>query len=184
MARVFVAIDLDEPLRRALRSCIERQLIQGSSVHWVRPEGIHLTLKFLGEIEEIALDPVTRAVVEASRGIEPFEVGVRGLGFFPGIQNPRVFWAGVEPHASLERLARAVDERLAPLGFPREKKRFHGHLTLARIKGRPQPVDPAIVGSEPIFGTLDVSEVVVMESELARSGARYTRVATAPLGVP
>lgn len=188
MIRAFVAIELEEPLREAL-SELQNQMREGlrriaPHVHlqWVRPESIHLTLKFLGNIENGQVEPVSRALTSAVEGQPKFSIELKELGVFPDIRAPRVLWLGFsEPMEALIRLAGSVEDALTPLGFPPEGKPFRPHLTLARIKDRPREVGKALVGSGLLrrslrLGMLNVCEVSLMKSELKPSGSVYTRL--------
>ncbi|MER3424307.1 MAG: RNA 2',3'-cyclic phosphodiesterase [Nitrospiraceae bacterium] len=188
MIRAFVAIELGASLRQnigQLQSQIRESLGRAAPhVHlqWVRPESIHLTLKFLGNIEDGQVEPVNRALASAVEGWARFSVELKGLDVFPDIRAPRVLWLGFsEPMEPLIRLAGSVGEALNPLGFPPEGKPFRPHLTLARIKERSREVGKALAESRlpqhPFRpGTLDVHGVSLMKSELKPSGAVYTRL--------
>lgn len=131
--RVFVAIDVPEEVRAALASMMESLRPCCPLARWVKPAGVHVTLKFVGETKE----PLVEELKEALRPIrmpEPLEIRYRGLGFFPSAQRPRILWAGVEAAPSLEQLAKSVDEAVSSHGIPREERAFRPHLTLARFK--------------------------------------------------
>ena len=146
--RAFIAIDLPEPLHAALAEAQQRFRGACHDARWTRPEGIHLTLKFLGEIS----DAQTKQVVEALAPIEsfePFSVEVKGFGFFPQAHRPRVFWAGVAAPPALAELAAQVESHMEKIGFAREDRAFSPHLTLARFQvPRPQPALEAAVAAQ------------------------------------
>ena len=149
---------------------------------WTRPEGIHLTLKFLGEISEVQSKQVTQAL-ETLGSFERFRVEIRGLGFFPDSRRPRVFWAGVEAPEALVALATRVEEEMEKLGFARERRVFNPHLTLARFQvPRPQPELAALAGKQKDlgFGGFEVSEFFLYESKLSPTGAEYRKLACFP----
>jgi 2'-5' RNA ligase len=180
--RAFIAIDLPERLRAALA---EAQEVFRSACHdarWTRPEGIHLTLKFLGEIS----DAQTKQVVEALAQIGPFEpffVEAKGFGFFPQVHRPRVFWAGVEAPPALAELAARVESRMEKIGFAREDRAFNPHLTLARFQvPRPQPALEAAVAARAtdLLGKFEASEFFLFESKLSPQGAQYRKVLRFP----
>ena len=145
--RAFIAIDLPEPLHAALAEAQQSFRSACRDARWTRPEGIHLTLKFLGEIS----DAQTKQVVEALAQMgpfEPFPVEVKGFGFFPQAHRPRVFWAGVAAPPALAELAARVESRMEKIGFAREDRAFSPHLTLARFQvPRPQPALEAAVAA-------------------------------------
>lgn len=180
--RAFIAIALPNAVHAELAR--QQQLCRraGRDARWTRAEGIHLTLKFLGEISSAQ----TQGVAEALAGLgnlEPFSVEIRGFGFFPEARRPRVFWAGVEAPQALAALASRVEEALATLGFAREQRAFNPHLTLARFKSpRPQPELAALTEREKnlSLGTFEVSEFFLFESRLSPQGAEYRKVARFP----
>ena len=137
--RAFIAIDLPEAVRVALRQQQAPFRAVCPDGRWTRPEGIHLTLKFLGEISDQQVTQAINALKEL-RPFETFSTEVKGFGFFPDTRRPRVFWAGVATPPNLVMLAEQVEHAMEKLGFAREDRPFTPHLTLARFKvPRPQP---------------------------------------------
>jgi 2'-5' RNA ligase len=193
--RAFVAIDLPDAIHAALREKQETFRAVCREARWTRPEGIHLTLKFLGEISEAQVKQVSDALGALER-FEAFEIAVKGFGFFPDARRPRVFWAGLEAPPLLPELAARVEAALQPLGFPREHRPFTPHLTLARFNiPRPQPalqklieqdlgavrdLSPSAEGEPSLLGRFEVSEFFLFESKLSPRGAEYTKVARFP----
>ncbi len=185
--RVFVALEIPAEVRRAIGEMIARLRDVARGARWVRAEGVHVTLKFIGEIPEERV----AAIEQALRGVKtagiaaPVEAKFRGAGFFPNERHPRVFWAGVEGPPNLAELARAVDERLAPLGIAAETREFRPHLTLARFKsedGLPR-LREEIKKLEPFdFGLMRASEFHLFQSQLGAGGAKYTKLASFPFG--
>lgn len=186
MLRAFVAVEMPEPIRAALQE-IQSGLKQFKiRARWVRPENIHLTLKFLGNIPAGHVPSIGRALSESVRARGPFGLPAVGMGVFPGLQRPRVIWVGLSDRSqALVRLQQDIDARLAALGFPREEKRFQGHVTIGRFadRGSPGPVAEALkqFGAQGV-GTLEVREVVLFRSDLRPEGPVYTALARAPLG--
>jgi len=135
--RLFVAFDLPGEVRTALGEPIARLKPLCRAARWARPEGMHVTLKFIGHAiadgDTEKLD-ATRAALAAVQSSEPVEIRYRGIGFFPDARRPRVVWCGVEASANLAKLAADIESRLEPLGIPRETRAFVPHLTLARFK--------------------------------------------------
>jgi 2'-5' RNA ligase len=180
--RAFIAIDLPEPVHAALAKAQQAFRSTCRDARWTRPEGIHLTLKFLGEIS----DAQTKQVVEALAQIgpfEPFTVEVNGFGFFPQAHRPRVFWAGVTAPPALGELAARVESRMEKIGFAREDRAFSPHLTLARFQvPRPQPALEAAVAGRAIasLGNFEASEFFLFESKLSPQGAQYRKVIRFP----
>jgi RNA 2',3'-cyclic 3'-phosphodiesterase len=182
--RTFIAIDLPEELRQRLAQEQARLRAAASDARWTRPEGIHLTLKFLGEISDGQVEKVKKGL-EAIGRFEPFRVQAKGFGFFPDARRPRVFWAGLDAPAALGQLAARVKIAVEPLGFARENRAFSPHLTLARFQApRPQPTLQALVAGQgnAILGDFEVLEFFLWESRLSSHGASYRKVARFPAG--
>jgi 2'-5' RNA ligase len=180
--RAFIAIDLPESIRTALRRKQASFRSASPEARWTQPEGIHLTLKFLGEISNAKVREVSESLKSLGR-FESFTVGLRGFGFFPDARRPRVFWAGVEAPASLSRLAEQVEEAMRKIGFAREERAFRPHLTLARFRvPRPQPALQALLTQqgEQELGNFEVSEFFLFESKLSPQGAEYRKVERFP----
>ncbi|MGA8768629.1 MAG: RNA 2',3'-cyclic phosphodiesterase, partial [Candidatus Acidiferrales bacterium] len=141
--RLFVALELPGEVRQTLGDLIARLKPQCRAAKWVRPEGMHMTLKFIGHAiadgDAKKLD-ATRAALAAVKSGEPVEMRYRGVGFFPDARRPRVVCCGVEASANLAQLAADIERALEPLGIPREDRAFVPHLTLARFKS-PNGVD-------------------------------------------
>lgn len=185
--RVFLAVELDPETRSALEA-FQRQLHEMlPAINWVRPQSWHLTVKFLGEVEENQLEPIKRAVEKAVSNCSSFSLQIEGFGGFPHLRNPRVLWAGVTGQVDeLHLLALHVDEALSPLGFPLESKPFRAHLTLARIKDRAREVGVALTKLDVLenvhfFGELTVERLCLFRSELKPTGANYHRLWAVPL---
>ena len=168
--RAFVAIFPPlETRKETLASA--RTLPSEDRVRWIRPENVHLTLKFLGDVREENLDGLRAALGEVCAGYAPFDVVLAGLGAFPSARRAKVLWAGVGAGSyQLRSLATDVDAALAPLGFEHEKRPYVPHLTLGRVRGRPVSLDlPSGAGG---MG-FRVRQVELMESTLTPEGAIY-----------
>ncbi len=180
--RVFWAIDLNQEIRAALKEFQHRIRNRLPSISWVKPESMHLTVKFLGDIGEEQLSSIQLAVENGINDCSPFSVQIEGIGGFPNIKQPRVLWAGISGQVvELQRLASQVEKALIPLGFPSESKVFHGHLTLARIKQGAREVGAALAKSKILdqhtyFGSLNVYHLCLFRSELKPTGAIYHRL--------
>jgi 2'-5' RNA ligase len=178
--RVFVALDVPEEVRATLAELSSRLQKTCPSARWVRLEGVHITLKFIGEVPREKVEDI-RAVLGDLSSFAPVKLRFAGLGFFPSARSPRVFWAGVEGGAHLAELAAAIETRLEPLGIPLEKRAFHPHLTLARFES-PQGTralsDAVAALGAPEFGNETFREFHLYQSVLKRSGAEYSRLAT------
>jgi 2'-5' RNA ligase len=188
--RAFIAIELTKNILTQL-SAVQSQLraaLPAGCVRWVRPEGIHLTLKFLGDVPTSQLDAIKAAVEEAAGASPTFSLEAGRLGCFPNLRRPSVVWVGIqEPAGALARLQRAVEATIAPLGYPREKRPFSPHLTLGRVSRQAKPgelrrlgeyVESAVVGR---LGQMSVDEITLIQSVLKPSGAEYTTLMRATL---
>ena len=180
--RVFVALDVPEPVRARLAEHSARLKKVCPNARWVRLEGVHITLKFIGEVLPEKLEQIRHAL-GGLPSLGPIAVQFAGLGFFPGALRPHVLWAGVEADPKLAELAAAIEMKLAPLGIAPEKRAFHPHLTLARFESPQgtQALREAVeVMGRPEFGEDTFSEFHLYQSVLKRSGAEYTRLVTYP----
>jgi 2'-5' RNA ligase len=178
--RLFVAIELPEDLKAAIARVQEQLKSSGPAANWTRPEGIHLTLKFLGEVEETKAAGIIEALQGACRGTQPLRLEIAGAGAFPNVRAPRVLWVGARGDTEqLATLQAAVEDSMEKLGFAREARKFSPHLTLARIKF-PKPRDnwaSAIDGIKTVsLGSFTADHVSLMKSELRRDGAVYAEV--------
>ena len=180
--RAFVAVQLPEEIQKELarRQAAFRGICRDA--RWTRPQGIHLTLKFLAEISDAQAREITSRLAAVAT-FEKFSVEIKGFGFFPDVRRPRVFWAGVTASTELGELARLVEDTLEKLGFAREQRAFSPHLTLARFREpRPQPelAQAAARLAETSLGHFEVSEFFLYESRLTPQGAEYHKVARIP----
>ena len=189
--RLFIALDIDEEIRRRIEKFVEGVRGFAPDARFVGPESFHITLKFLGETDKVEQ---MKAALREVRGT-PFQIAFRGYGFFPGVKNARVFWAGIEAGAELQELATAVDSAMATLGFEKERGPYRPHLTLARSgSGRPGKMrgdrpNATFAGLDyklsqlpkPEFGTMTAREFCMYESKLSSRGAQYTKIERFPL---
>ena len=178
--RLFVALDLSQPVRAAISTFCEKLRRAFPAARWARPEGIHVTLKFIGEVNEDRVVPIQSALGQV-HSAAPVELNFRGTGFFPNERRPRVFWVGIEATPNLAQLASEIESHLEPLGIARETREFRPHLTLARIDetGGIEKLHAALNQAGPQdFGAIKVSEMYLYESKLGRGGAQYSRLAT------
>jgi RNA 2',3'-cyclic 3'-phosphodiesterase len=186
LIRTFIAIELEKMQHRALRD-VQTRLIReraAREVRWVAPDNIHLTLKFLGDVDAALMPTLQQTVADACAGTAPFTLSITGAGAFPNTRRPNVVWVGVG--GAVERaaeLAQKIDEACAALGFAREERPFSPHLTLGRVKRDARPSDRQFIGEMIAnaqignLGELPVERVSVMKSELHPGGSAYTRLA-------
>ena len=182
--RCFVAADIAAPVRAKLCVVIEQCSHWRSDVRWVRDDGLHITLKFLGWVEARHLPSIKAALEQGLQGCHALRLRVRGLGAFPSWRRPRVLWAGLEGEG-LSALAAAVDKAVEALGFESEKRPFTPHITCGRVKGMrgwPRVEETLKVYLTEDFGESAVEAVTLYRSTLHPEGAIYTPLWTFPLG--
>lgn len=183
--RVFIAVPIPAALRRILAETASAAFGDMPNIRAVPARSMHLTLKFLGDIETEAAHNLGQALSLLARQHQAFSLEAQGVGGFPDLKSPRVLWVGLTGEAQrLIDLARAVDRMVSELGFPEEKRPFTPHLTLARLKSAKQMgllrkrVDAL---KDRSFGVMPVEEIVLYRSDLRPEGARYTPLAGARL---
>jgi 2'-5' RNA ligase len=190
--RCFIAIELPEEIKAAL-SRLQAQLKSGaqSSVKWVNPYSIHLTLKFLGNVNADMMSQITEAIAEAARGVSPLHLEIKGLGVFPNLRRVQVVWVGISGDLEkLLQLQKGIESRLAELGFTPEGRAFTPHLTLARVREQASAEERQKLG-ELIASTkfeaeytFPVEAVSLIRSQLTREGAIYSKISSVELGKP
>jgi 2'-5' RNA ligase len=171
--RAFFAVELDEAARLAVAGVVHalREGPGGDAVRWVRPEALHMTLRFLGDIDPTQVEPLARQVGERVAPLAPFGLHLGAVRLFPSPRRPRVVALEVGPVEPLEALAAAVERGVVAVGFEPEARGFRAHLTLGRLRGRRPPATRGLAAPE---GTVvDVREAVLFRSELRREGPRY-----------
>jgi 2'-5' RNA ligase len=194
--RLFVALDIDESIRERIARFIDGVREFAPQVRWVRPESLHVTLKFIGEKPAEAATDIKHVLTKI--GGEPFELTFRGFGFFPTPRSARVFWIGIDAPPQLSMLATVVDEATATVGISKEDHAFSPHLTLARGgrgSGSPrrqrtdrhnsnfQRLQEKLAAlSVPEFGTMTAREFCLYQSQLSPVGSHYTKLERFPLG--
>jgi len=188
--RIFAALDIDEAIARRLEIFMDGVRGFAPEARWVRPESLHITLKFVGEKPAEAVEEIKRTLVDII--VPDFQMVFRGYGFFPTPTAPRVFWVGIQAASGLPRLASAIDEATARLGIPKEDRSFSPHLTLARRGGGSGAPrwhqgdgpnqsfrrlnEKLTAMPTPEFGTMTAREFFLYQSQLSRDGSRYTKL--------
>ena len=185
--RLFVALEIPAKVRDEFAALINELRAADSSfsknrARWVRPENLHVTLKFIGHVDTGKLDGIRAALAEV-RFDDPVEMRFRGLGFFPNAKRPRVFWAGMEASPNMAPLAAEIDTRLKKLGITSEAREYAPHLTLARfdppgISDGLSEIAQQNVARE--FGAARTGEFHLFESKTRASGAEYVRLSSFP----
>jgi 2'-5' RNA ligase len=190
--RLFTALELPRAVKDAAGQVQAGLKSSGADVKWVGPQGMHLTLKFLGEVDETLLPGVTRALETACRGRAALELELRGCGAFPGRGRPQVVWLGLGGQVEeLAALAGAVDAAMAALGFDPERRPFRAHLTLGRVRRRGKgrkppssaPLSRALAGVADYRGpSFRAQRAALIKSTLTPRGAVYDPLRVIELG--
>ncbi len=187
--RSFIAVPLDRQLLQQIANISQmlKESVRGGGVSWVQPASIHLTLKFLGEIQPGKATEIKQVLQTLVPKFEQFELTAAGLGCFPNINRPRVVWVGLQAPAELEQLQNSIEDACVELGFEREQRKFSPHLTLARVKPFARQEDviclqqalsriPALK-----LGCSHAREVILFKSDLQPTGAVYTPLVSVQL---
>jgi len=178
--RLFVAIDVPEEVRRRIAAFAAEMRERAPRARWVHLDGVHITLKFIGEASLEMSGSIRQALAPVRSGA-PAEMEFRDAGFFPNDRRPRVFWVGIHSTPVLAELAAEIERRLEPLGIDRESRPFHPHLTLARFETPSESGDLARAlaeGGTREFGRAVAREFHLYESRRKPGGSRYTRLET------
>ncbi len=185
--RTFIAVELEPTLRDRCMALQEKLSRAGTEVKWVERENIHVTLLFLGEVQDREIPAVCKAVATVASEQAGFELTLQGVGCFPNARRPRVVWVGVgQGEAELIALHDALEPPLLDLGcYRREERQYTPHITLGRVKGE-GPADQLVQALSGFNawqgGTMAVREIRVLSSELGRDGPTYTVLSTVRLG--
>ncbi len=187
--RLFIGVRVSLETVNALRAAVAdlRGPVEASGlrVKWVAPATYHVTLKFIGWTRSAAVEPIRDALDAALEGKKGFRFTTQGLGAFPSPAKARVVWAGIDdPGGDLTALAEAIDEALTPLGYAAEKRPFHPHVTLGRIKTPGKISEVLEPHAEQSFSETRAESVVLFESVMKSSGAEYSAVAEWSLEAP
>jgi 2'-5' RNA ligase len=174
--RLFVALQIPSEVRENLKQLLLSLRAISPQTRWVRPQNLHVTLKFIGEVPEAQFAAIRGALAGVRSG-QAVKLDFRGLGFYPDGKHPRVFWAGIGASPGLNTLAREIEKVTEAAGIPREQRRFSPHLTLARFESD-QPSDKLLSAIQEDagrdFGSTHTGEFHLIESKLKSSGAEYT----------
>ena len=183
--RCFVAIELSEPIKQDIGKLIEIFKKHNVDVKWVDYKNIHLTLKFLGKTSEDLLPRVHESLRKVAISYEPLYIKVCKAGVFPNRKYPRVIWVGIEDSETLGRLQGDIENSIALLGFQREERAFHPHMTVGRVRsqrGTETLMNELDDYKEKDFGAIEVTNLKLMQSELKPTGAQYHCLYEIPLG--
>lgn len=189
--RLFIALDIDDGIRERIARFVEGVRNFAPDARWMKPDSMHVTLKFIGEQPDTALDAIKQSLSDLSGTAA--EIQFQGYGFFPTAKSARVFWIGMEAGPELAALAGMVDKRMAELGIPKEERPFSPHLTVARSSGGSdsprrnkkdgrnstfQKLQEKLSAlPAPEFGTMKPREFFLYQSQLSPKGSKYTKLA-------
>ena len=183
--RTFVAIDLENKLKANISHFIKKLDSHNPNIRWVKDHGMHLTLKFIGEIPENTASDIRSALMGLSQNHVSFPLKLVGTGMFPPrSRNPRVLWVGVEENQELMSVQKEVESLLEKFSVPRERRRYSPHLTLGRVKSSHniKPVlDELSRNKSTEFGRMDVKRITLFKSTLKPTGAEYSTLASIEL---
>ncbi|MBF0554637.1 MAG: RNA 2',3'-cyclic phosphodiesterase [Nitrospirae bacterium] len=182
--RTFIAIDISEAQRTAIAQTIDSLKPLRADVKWVRPENLHLTVKFLGDPDEGSIEKIALTLKELTAVYAPFQIELRTIGAFSSLKRPDIIWTGVTKSPELYALAADIEERLSLIGIKKEGRPFSPHLTIARVKSLRNytPLYEKLCAiSDKDFGVCDVRGISLMRSDLMPGGAQYTRLKSFPL---
>ncbi len=191
ISRTFIAIEIDKKIREALRQIQEKLKTSRTKVKWSDPNNTHLTLKFLGEIEADLIERIGKVLPEIVREFKPFKIELDTIGGFPNLDRPRVIWLGIkEGKENLAKLNEQIEGKLIKLGIPGEKRKYHPHITVGRVRslkdieGLLQALKEK--GDNSIFSfrtgsEWEAKEIVLFKSLLTPKGPIYTKLHIAPL---
>ena len=176
--RSFVAIALEKGIKDSLSALIRKLDTGDKNIRWVKPQGMHLTLKFLGDVSEDKIEEVKSLLAKIVKDHSSFQLTFKGTGTFPPQSRiPRVAWIGIERNETLQIIHARLEKEFHKISFPKEKRSYHPHLTLGRIKG-PQNLETVIKTlnqyKEKEFGEMTVKRITLFKSTLKPTGAEYT----------
>jgi 2'-5' RNA ligase len=183
--RTFIAIMLDGSLHNTLTEVVEKFASSKASVKWVAPENTHVTLKFLGNVDEARLEEVYTACERATEGFGPIELEMKAVGCFPTMNRPKIVWLGIERGTDLvKEIQQSIESELELAGFPSEQREFTAHLTIGRVKGKEGISNLCRLLEEDrnvFIGSMRAEKISVMKSKTTPAGAIYTELKSIPL---
>ncbi len=186
--RTFIAIELPDNIIDAIGNMQKKIGRYGLKMRWIRPENIHITLKFLGDIDPEMIQSIESCLKKTGKENNPIQLLSRGIGVFPGLKRPRVLWAGIDGDTDiLKKLQQSLDDLLSTIGIAKEKRPFKGHLTIGRFKG--QADSKKLISVIKTFSTFETDPffaeaLTLYQSNLKPSGAVYSKLAVIPLKRP
>ena len=183
--RTFIALEIPDTVKNRLEKFVHQMKLSGGSVRWVKPQDVHLTLKFLGEVNQEQVSRISSLLDQVVSGFSNFSLHIAGTGTFPhSSPRPRVIWAGISQEPLLSALQADLEKALLKSGFPLEKRSFWPHLTLGRVKSS-QGIKPLVKNIQEnahiVFGSMPVNQIHLFKSELMPAGAEYSKIHTTDL---
>jgi len=184
--RCFIAIELPEAVKSTLSGIEEELKKSKADVRWVKPDNIHLTLKFFGNIEEKKTEKIIEIMENICNQYAPFTIEIKGMGTFPNIKSPRVLWVGIEGNDTLKTLQKEIENKMESIGFEREDRAFTAHLTLGRFRSSIEKEGllkaVKLHEKDTFVGSINVQSLSLIRSDLHPEGARYSKIIDIPLG--
>ena len=184
--RCFIAIELPEAVKSTLSGIEEELKKSKADVRWVKPDNIHLTLKFFGNIEEKKTEKIIEIMESICNQYAPFTIEIKGMGTFPNIKSPRVLWVGIEGNDTLKTLQKEIENKMESIGFEREDRAFTAHLTLGRFRSSIEKEGllkaVKLHEKDTFVGSINVQSLSLIRSDLHPEGARYSKIIDISLG--
>ena len=184
--RCFIAIELPEAVKSALSGIEEELKKSKADVRWVKPDNVHLTLKFFGNIEEKKTEKIIEIMENICNQYAPFTIEIKGMGTFPNIKSPRVLWVGIEGNDTLKTLQKEIENKMESIGFEREDRAFTAHLTLGRFRSSIEKEGllkaVKLHEKDTFVGSINVQSLSLIRSDLHPEGARYSKIIDISLG--
>ncbi len=177
LIRTFISIPISDDLKNELKQIQENLKSAGADVKWIVPEGMHLTLKFLGDVKVSQINGICKAVSETTGNFLPFPISFSSVGAFPNVNCPQIIWVGIgEGKEIICEMNHKIEDRLAIIGFKKEKKKFNPHLTIGRMRGLKgfAELTKRIISIETPVERMMVSDIHVMKSQLTTQGAIHS----------
>jgi len=184
--RCFIAIELPEAVKSTLSGIEEELKKSKADVRWVKPDNVHLTLKFFGNIEEKKTEKIIEIMESICNQYAPFTIEIKGMGTFPNIKSPRVLWVGIEGNDTLKTLQKEIENKMESIGFEREDRAFTAHLTLGRFRSSIEKEGllkaVKLHEKDTFVGSINVQSLSLIRSDLHPEGARYSKIIDISLG--
>ncbi len=182
--RTFIAITIPDDIKNTIGKTVKPLMATRADVRWIEIENLHITVKFLGNVEIGKIRSIEKVVTEIAIHYKPFEIIFENIGWFPNMKRPRVIWIGVRNNSILTRILLDTDEMLSKIGFEKERRQFSPHLTIGRVRsagGYDTLKNSLIKLTKSNFGNMTTQSLSLMKSELSPAGVKYTLMGNFPL---